>query len=408
MFYPLSLFIGLRYTQAKKSNGFVSFVSLFSTGGILIGVMALVTVLSVMNGFEEKQKVRILGAIPHVIYSNDKQQLTDWQDKVTAFKQLPHVDAVAGIVTAEALAQTPTGLEGVQVQGVFPDKHPANERVSQSMLVGDFSDLTAGSYQVVVGRQLAKKLGVTLGDKIRLMSSKGSVFTPLGRMPSQRNFTVSGMFEVGAEADSLQVFIHAEDAARLMRMPKGSVSGIRFYLDDPFQLDAFDQYPLPSGEHFTDWRSSHGQFFQAVKMEKSMIGILLCLIVAVAAFNILSSSVMLVTDKESEVAILKTLGLNNQNIIAIFMVQGAWSGVLGAIVGAITGLLLSININPVLSAIGLNLYAAAGQGGQLPVLFDPVQIAFIIIGAMTLSLAATFYPAWRAARVKPAEALRYE
>ena len=405
MFYPLSLFIGLRYTKAKRSNGFVSFVSLFSTGGILLGVMSLIVVLSVMNGFEEKQKKRVLGAIPHVVITNDRQILPDWQSIARRFESIPNVQAVSAMVNAEAMVQTPSELRAVEIQGIFPEQW-APSSLKNSVLVGQLSQLSAGSYGVLIGSELAKSLNVGLNDKLRIISTRGSVFTPLGRVPSQRNFVVAGIFTLGSEADATQVFMHGADAGRLMRLPAGAVTGIRFFLDDPFHLQGFDQLNLPEGLHSYDWRVSHGQFFQAVKMEKNMIGMLLCLIVAVAAFNILSSSVMLVSDKEGEVAILKTLGMSNNSIIAIFMVQGAWSGVLGALFGAAFGLLIAYFINSLLAVLGMDLYAAVG--GQLPVLFDPWQIVHIILGAMALSFAATFYPAWRAAHVKPAEALRYE
>ncbi|MCE2593297.1 lipoprotein-releasing ABC transporter permease subunit [Motilimonas cestriensis] len=405
MFYPLSLFIGLRYTKAKRSNGFVSFVSLFSTGGILLGVMSLILVLSVMNGFEEKQKKRVLGAIPHVVITNQAQMLPDWQSVMGDIGDIANVEGVSAMVNAEAMVQTPKQLRAVEIQGIFPEEW-APATLKQAINLGRLDNLTPGSYKVLIGSELAKELDIGLNDKMRIISTRGSVFTPLGRIPSQRNFVVAGIFTLGSEADANQIFLHGVDAARLMRLPKGAVTGIRFFLDDPFHIQGFEQLNLPQDLYVYDWRTSHGQFFQAIKMEKNMIGMLLCLIVAVAAFNILSSSVMLVTDKEGEVAILKTLGMSNSNIIAVFMVQGAWSGVLGALFGAVIGILLALYINPLLAFLGFDLYAAVG--GQLPVLFNAWQIVHIILGAMLLSFAATFYPAWRAARVKPAEALRYE
>ncbi|MCE2572499.1 lipoprotein-releasing ABC transporter permease subunit [Motilimonas eburnea] len=405
MFYPLSLFIGLRYTKAKRSNGFVSFVSLFSTGGILLGVMSLIIVLSVMNGFEAKQKKRILDAIPHAVMSNPAQSVAHWQQLAADLPNIPGVQAIIPMANVEALVQTATQLRAVEIQGVYPDLW-VPQTLSSSLYLGDLNAVKAGEYQVLIGSELAQILDVGLNDKLRLISTRGSMFTPLGRMPSQRNFVVAGIFTLGSEADLNQVFVHGDDATRLMRLPADNVTGLRFILDDPFNLQGVNDASLPSGFELTDWRSSHGQFFAAIKMEKNMIGILLCLIVAVAAFNILSSSVMLVTDKEGEVAILKTLGMHNPSIIGIFMVQGAWSGILGAIFGALLGLAGAYFINDIMALFGVNLYAAVG--GQLPVLFDGWQICQIIFGAMALSLMATFYPAWRAAQVNPAEALRYE
>ncbi len=405
MFYPLSLYIGLRYTRSKRSQ-FVSFVSLFSTGGILLGVMALITVLSVMNGLEQEQKERVLGAVPHVIYTNEKEQVSNWRELLPSFESLPHVQAVSGVVFGEAMAQSPGQLQGVLIQGIYPEYHP-DDIIRRSMLVGDLNELEAGKYKVIIGRSLARQLGVTLGDKVRLMSAKGTVFTPFGRLPSQRNFVVAGLFEVSALVDSTQVLVHGDDAARLMRKKKGAVSGIRFYLDDPFNVSEFEQVPPAAGFTYLDWRESHGDLFQAVRMEKNMIWLLLSLIVVVAAFNILSASVLLVSDKEGEVAILKTLGIKNETLLGIFIIQGALSGIIGAIVGTVLGLILSLNINPVLSAIGLNVYAQV-SGKDMSVVFDYGQIAAIVGGAVLLSLLATLYPAWRASQVKPAEALRYE
>ncbi len=405
MFYPLSLFIGLRYTKAKRSNGFVSFVSLFSTGGILLGVMSLIIVLSVMNGFEAKQKKRILDAIPHAVLTNQAESVANWQQLAEGLPDIAGVQSIIPMASVEALVQTPSQLRAVEIQGLYP-KLWLPQTLPPSLHLGDVNDIKPGDYRVLIGNELAQILDVGLNDKLRLISTRGSVFTPLGRMPSQRNFVVAGIFTLGSEADLNQVFVHGDDATRLMRLPVGEVTGLRFILDDPFNLQGVSSAPMPDGFLLTDWRSSHGQFFAAIKMEKNMIGILLCLIVAVAAFNILSSSVMLVTDKEGEVAILKTLGMHNRSIIGIFMVQGAWSGILGAIFGALLGLAGAYFINDIMALFGLDLYAA--MGGQLPVLFDVWQISQIIIGAMALSLIATFYPAWRAAQVNPAEALRYE
>ncbi|WP_019613425.1 lipoprotein-releasing ABC transporter permease subunit [Psychromonas ossibalaenae] len=408
MFYPLSLFIGLRYTKSKRNNKFVSFVSLFSTGGITLGVLALITVLSVMNGFEQELKTRILGAVPHAMVSNQKNVISDWQPQLASLTQLEHVKSVEPVVRAEAIIQSGKGLLGVEVEGIKPQLF-ASDVIKSTVYMGSLTDLKAGDYKVIIGQALARELGVTVGDKVRLISARGSRFTPLGRMPSQRNFTVAGLFSVGSDVDKQMVLMHIQDAARLIRIKKEQATGLRLYLDDPFDIQSWIPPILADGQTVTDWRETHGQLFAAVKMEKNMIWLLLCLIIAVAAFNILSSSVMVVSDKNAEVAILKTLGIRGSTLNLIFIIQGAWSGIIGALFGTGLGLVLSTYINETLAFLGLHLLSNASGGARLlPVLHEPLQIMVIMFGAMILSLLATLYPAYRAGKVSPVEALRYE
>ena len=408
MFYPLSLFIGLRYTKSKRNNKFVSFVSLFSTGGIIVGVMALITVLSVMNGFENELKTRILGAIPNVIVSNQDQDVSDWQDKASIFKDDEAITAVEPTVSGEAIAQGKRGLQGILFEGILPNNYNS-EVLKKSIYSGKIDSLSPRSYNIIIGRSLAKDLGVRVGNKVRLISSKGSRYTPFGLLPSQRNFTVSGIFNVGSDVDKYLVLLNIEDAGKLIRLKKDHVTGIRLYLNDPFDIEQWQPPLLNSDQTIVDWRTTHGELFAAVKMEKNMIWLLLCLIIAVAAFNILSSSVMVVNDKNAEIAILKTLGMTGKTINLIFIIQGAFSGIVGAIVGTVVGLLLSNSINEILSFLGLNLLANASGGARtLPVIFEPIQIMSIMLGAMLLSLLATLYPAYRAGKISPVEALRYE
>ena len=408
MFYPLSLFIGLRYTKSKRNNKFVSFVSLFSTGGITLGVLALITVLSVMNGFEQELKTRILGAVPHAIISNKDNALSDWQQQMPALLKIEYVKSVEPVVRSEAIMQTANALQGVLFEGIDPEIH-AGEVVKASIYSGRLSDLQAGSYRIIIGRSLARQLAVSIGDKVRIISARGSRFTPLGRMPSQRNFTVAGLFDVGSDVDQQLILMHIQDAARLIRIAKNQVTGLRFYLDDPFDIQSWSPPKLLAGQTLTDWRKTHGELFAAVKMEKNMIWLLLCLIICVAAFNILSSSVMVVSDKNGEVAILKTLGISDLTLNLIFIIQGAWSGMIGALIGTGLGLLLSSYINETIAFLGLHLLATASGGERLlPVLHQPSQIIVIMCGAMLLSLLATLYPAYRAGKVSPVEALRYE
>jgi len=408
MFYPLSLFIGLRYTKSKRNNKFVSFVSLFSTGGITLGVLALITVLSVMNGFENELKTRILGAIPHAIISNEQQAVNDWQTQIPELLKIPLVKSVEPVVSGEAIIQTQKNLQGVLFEGVLPEYY-ASDVVKSAIYVGKLTDLSAGSYHIIIGDSLARQLGVGLGDKVRIISTRGSRYTPLGRIPSQRNFTIAGLFNVGSDVDRQLLLMHAQDAARLIHLPKQQMTGLRIYLDDPFDIESWTPPQLKEGQTLTDWRKTHGELFAAVKMEKNMIWLLLCLIIAVAAFNILSSSVMVVSDKNAEVAILKTLGISGKTLNLIFIIQGAWSGIIGALIGTASGLLLSSYINETMSFLGLHLLSNASGGSRLlPVLHEPAQIFVIMFGAMLLSLLATLYPAYRAGKVSPVEALRYE
>jgi len=408
MFYPLSVFIGLRYTKSKRNNQFVSFVSLFSTGGIILGVLALITVLSVMNGFEGELKQRILGAIPHAKLTNESQTINNWQQRIDSIPSDPLVVNIEPMINAEAILQSKTGLQGVKIEGIYPEKYGSNT-VKDNIVIGNIDQLKASEYNIIIGDQLANKLGVRLGDKVRVTSTRGVRYTPLGQVPSQRNFTISCFFNVGSDVDQYLVLMHAEDAARLIRIATNQVTDLRFYFTEPFAVESWSPPALENGEMIIDWRSTHGELFAAVKMEKNMIWLLLCLIIAVAAFNILSSSVMVVTDKSAEVAILKTLGVQASTINFIFIIQGAFSGIIGALIGTGLGLLLSTYINEMMTFLGLHLLANASGGARvLPVVHEPIQIISIMFGAMFLSLLATLYPAYRAGKVSPVEALRYE
>lgn len=408
MFYPLSVFIGLRYTKSKRNNQFVSFVSIFSTGGIILGVLALVTVLSVMNGFEGELKQRILGAIPQAKLSNQAKTIDHWQQRIDAIPEDPLVIAIEPMINAEAILQSTTALQGVKLEGIYPQKYNS-KIVKNNIFMGGLELLKASQYNIIIGDQLAKQLNVGIGDKVRVISTRGARYTPLGQVPSQRNFTVVGLFDVGSDVDKYLVLMHAQDAARLIRIQTDQVTDLRFYFTEPFAVEDWQPPAFEKDEILLDWRSTHGELFAAVKMERNMIWLLLCLIIAVAAFNILSSSVMVVTDKSAEVAILKTLGIQASTINLIFIIQGAFSGILGALLGTGLGLLLSTYINEVMSFLGLHLLANASGGTRLlPVIHEPLQIVSIMLGAMLLSLLATLYPAYRAGRVSPVEALRYE
>ncbi len=385
----------------------MSFISLFSTFGIAIGVAALMVVISVMNGFEGQLKGRILGVIPHVVVTSPAGRIDAAPQGLPDLARLPHVIAHAPMLDSEGMLQSPGQLTGVSVQGIDPAQWPKDDILHAQMQMGRLDSLQAGEYHIVLGQGVANRLKVSMGDQVRLILTEGTRFTPFGRVPAQRLFTVSGIFGVGADVDSQVALIALGDAQRLLRLPADKVGGIRLWLDDPFAADEVVKTALPDGLEWQDWRRERGELFQAVAMEKRMMGLMLVLIIAVATFNILSALVMVVTDKEGEVAILRTMGMSESGIVKIFMVLGASSGVIGALFGGLAGLALSMGLNPLLNAMGLNLYMTAGGSG-LPVIVEPAQVVTILLGAVLLSFSATLYPAARAARVKPAEALRYE
>ncbi|MBG0761291.1 transporter [Vibrio cidicii] len=401
MFYPVSLFVGLRYLRGRSGDRFSRFVSYMSTAGITIGVMALVTVLSVMNGFEAQLKERILGVLPQAVVSY--QDETPWQASAPEFvRELSPSRTPVPIVRGEAVIQSAAQLSVGYLIGIDSS---FDDPIAEHLIAGSVADLHAGEYQVFLGHTLARNLNVSIGDKVRLMVTSASQFTPLGRMPSQRNFTVAGMFNTGSDIDGQLMVTHINDAARLLRLSKQTISGWRLFFDDPFEVTQVAKQDLPEGWQWSDWREQRGELFQAVKMEKNMMGLMLGLIVGVAAFNIISALIMVVMEKQAEVAILKTQGMSQRHIMTIFMVQGASSGVIGALVGGGAGVLLSLNLNSLLNAAGVALFTF---GGSLPVVIQPWQIFWVILLAVLLSLVATLYPSYRASSVKPAEALRYE
>ncbi|MGB2079466.1 MAG: lipoprotein-releasing ABC transporter permease subunit LolC [Vibrio sp.] len=401
MFYPISAFIGLRYLRGRSGDRFSRFVSLMSTAGICIGVLALVTVLSVMNGFEAQLKDKILGVLPQAVVSqaDEKTKLTQTPEFL---KQMPHVKAVAPLVRNEAVVQSPSQLSAGIMIGIDPT---LDDPIKEHLMMGRMQSLQAGRYQVFLGHILARNLDVNIGDTVRLMVTNVSQYTPIGRIPSQRNFTVAGIFNTGSDVDASLMVTHIKDAARLLRFDDQTISGWRLFYDDPFEVTTAAKLPLPKGWHWSDWREQRGEFFQAVRMEKNMMGLMLMLIIAVAAFNIISALIMVVMEKQSEVAILKTQGMSDGQILAIFMVQGASSGVIGAVLGGILGTLIAANLNQIFDLLGISLFEA---GITLPVLIQPLQIITVIVLAIGLSLLATLFPSYRAAQVKPAQALRYE
>lgn len=400
MFHPVSTFIGLRYLRGRSGDRFSRFVSYMSTAGITIGVMSLITVLSVMNGFEAQLKGRILGVLPQAVVS--QQGGTPAEAQAPEFLQQLSSKMPEPIVRSEAVIQSSQQLAAGLLIGIDPSE---DDPIQQHLIAGYLDNLQAGKYRVLLGSTLARSLDVGPGDKVRLMVTSASQFTPLGRMPSQRLFTVAGIYNTGSDVDSQLMITHIDDAARLGRLKRDTISGWRLFFDDPFVVAELSQNTLPQGWQWSDWREQRGELFQAVRMEKNMMGLMLGLIVGVAAFNIISALIMVVMEKQAEVAILKTQGMTDRQVLTIFMVQGASSGVIGSLFGGALGVLLASNLNSLLESAGIALFAV---GGSLPVAINPVQIFVVVTLAVMLSLLATLFPSYRASSVKPAEALRYE
>ncbi len=358
MFHPISAFIGLRYLRGRSGDKFSRFVSYMSTAGITIGVMSLVTVLSVMNGFEAQLKGRILGVLPQAVVSFDDEKTSISQGAPEFLSSYGSIREPEPIVRSEAIIQSSSQLTAGLMIGIEPS---GNDPIGDYLIAGRLSSLQPSEYSVFIGHSLARKLNVTLGDKVRLMVTSASQFTPLGRIPSQRNFTVAGIYNTGSDVDGLLMVTHISDASRLMRLPKDTATGWRLFFDDPFVVSDLQEIERPSGWHWSDWRAERGELFQAVKMEKNMMGLMLGLIVGVAAFNIISALIMVVMEKQSEIAILKTQGMSDSQILAIFMVQGASSGILGSIAGGVLGVALALNLNNLLDSMGVALFSVGGS-----------------------------------------------
>ncbi|WP_272687638.1 lipoprotein-releasing ABC transporter permease subunit LolC [Providencia sp. PROV079] len=400
MHQSVSLFIGLRYLRGRAADKFGRFVSSLSAIGITLGVAALITVTSVMNGFERSLQNSILAYMPQAILTSASGNIDPAKYPITGLQHLNGVSHIAPIVQSDVVLQSRTNV-GVGVMGGIEPEEPS--LLLDKLVVGQRSDLKEGSYNVFLGNKLAETLGVKRGDEVRLIIPGVSQLTPMGRIPSQRLFTVAGIFQTNGEADTSELVVAQQDAARMLRYPTGHITGWRLYLDEPLKVDVLSQQALPNGLVWKDWRERKGEFFQAVRMEKNMMGLLLSLIIAVAAFNIITSLSLLVMEKQGEVAILKTLGLKRWRILMIFMIQGAGAGVIGSLIGTILGTILSSQLNVIMPLIGL-----LPKGVSLPIVLDYSGILIIALSAMLISLLATLYPSWRAAAVQPAEALRYE
>lgn len=409
MFQPVVLFIGLRYSRARQGSAFTAFINRFAFAGIALGVMALVVVMSVMNGFEGQLKERILGAVPQVTLTDadSTTELTNWRKTQ---EQLPELEAIKGsmpYVQTQGILQFSEKMSVANIQGIYPDAGEVPLSLEDKMVVGDWLSLTPGSYHLIIGQRLAQKQGITVGDNIRIIAAQGGVYTPFGLVPSQRRFVVTGFFSMGSEVDESVVFAHGSDLARLIRLPEGKVSGLQLFLDDAFKAPQVAESLRNKTQLTTsDWRQNYGQLFEAVGMEKRMMWLMLALIIAVAAFNTLSALIMVINDKRHDIAILQTLGLSNGRIRTVFLLQGLYNGVLGSLIGVILGLVLSWYLNDILALFGAQIFAGSDEG--LPIIINVSQVIITAVAAITLTLVATLYPASQAAHVQPSEALRYD
>lgn len=415
MFKPLIFYIGLRYTRAKRRTQFISFITLTSVLGIALGVTALITVLSVMNGFEAELRERILGMTSHATATGKFGQLDNWQTLDTQLAGYPHVQGTAPFITGQVMINADRRVSGTMLNGIIPAYEPKVSEVANKMQAGKLSDLLPGQYGIVLGAELAKYLGVLMGDKITVISPQINS-TPAGIVPRMRRFTVVGIFEVGMfEYDRNMALIHIDDAAKLFRMD-AAVSGLRIKLDDLFNAPQIthEMAAALAGEYVvSDWTLAHENFFRAIQTEKRVMFIILLLIVAVAAFNIVSTLVMVVTDKRGDIAILKTQGLTSASVMGIFMVLGSIIGVVGTLLGTLGGVLLALNVETIVPAIE-SLFQVQFMAADVYYISElPSKLVwsdvYAIAGmAFFLSLLATIYPAWQASRINPAEVLRYE
>lgn len=414
LFTPFSLFVGLRYTRARKRSGFVSFIAAISMAGITLGVATIIIVLSVMNGFQNEMKTRVLSMVSHAVIRGFDGELRDWQHAVDVAKARPDVLAAAPIIEAEALLQGNTS-SGAFVRGVLPEMDVKVSQVGSKITQGRLDDLKAGEFNIILGSELAYKLGLAIGDKVTVFSPSISV-SPAGAIPSSKRFTVIGVFEVGMfEYDSALALMHLADAQKLFRM-RGTVSGVQLKINDMDRaLGVARELAVDLGGGFVieDWTRRHGNLFKAVRTEKIMMFLILCLILTVAAFNLISTLVVTVTQKQADIAILRTMGASPATIMRIFMVQGSLIGWIGTAIGLVIGVLVAINIERVVPLIEKILGFEAMPAdvyyiNKLPSQLEISDVATVAAVSVLFALLATIYPAWRAARTKPAEALRYE
>ena len=414
MFKPFEAFIGLRYVRAKRRNHFISFISMTSMVGVALGVMALITVLSVMNGFEKELTSRILGMAAHASVIGRDKKMDDWRSLADIVRKTPGVTGVAPYYQAEGMLVHGGSVNGTIINGILPAEEPHVSVVNDKMIKGSFNDLVPGNFDMIIGVELANTLGVGVGDKVTLVAPQANV-TPAGVLPRLKRFNIVGIFEIGMhEYDSALALVHLDDARVLFR--NTGTAGLRIKTNDIYAAPIISRQAankLPGQYWVIDWTQRHANFFKALKTEKTVMFVILTLIVAVAAFNIISTLVMVVTDKQSDIAVLRTIGVSPGSVMKIFIIQGVVIGLVGILLGVIGGVWLASNVEsivPVIEAffkvkfLSPDVYYIS----ELPSDMHWSDVIVISMVAFLFCLVATLYPAWRAARTQPAEALRYE
>ncbi|WP_424405965.1 lipoprotein-releasing ABC transporter permease subunit [Pasteurella sp. PK-2025] len=396
MRFSVPFFIALRYWRAKSADRFGRLVTTLASIGITLGVMALIIVLSVMNGLEQHHKRLVLSHLPHAIVMPNSGYMTLAEGPISL---PPFVQKAVPINQSNVILQTHSGVSAGRMIGI---QHFSDDALLSDVFSGSFeSALSLGQFNLIIGSQLAQKLKLNIGDKVRVMITDNSQYTPFGRVPVQRLFTISDMYYSNSEASGYEVFANLSDIGRLMRITPDQVQGYRLFLADPFQITALPAFYPKEQWQIVDWRSQKGEFFQAVRMEKNMMGLLISLIIVVAVCNIITSLSLMVVDKQGEIAILQTQGLNKAQVRAIFIYQGLLVGLVGTTLGALLGIIATLNLEHIISLF-------VSQGVFLPTSVSFVQSSIIVCFSLLLSFISTIYPAYRAAKIEPAEALRYE
>ena len=414
MFRPLSIFIGTRYTRAKRRNRFVSFISMTSMIGLALGVLAMIVVLSVMNGFQREMSSRILGMVPHATLSADRP-LDDWQKVAATAMQHKQVNGAAPFAELEGMFSYKGNMQPVQINGIDPAEEQKVSIIGRHMVQGRLEDLKAGEFGVVIGEISARRFRLNVGDKLTLIVPEASKAAG-GITPRMLRLSVVGVFKVGAELDGSLALIHIADASGIQRLADGQVQSVRIALKDLYQapqVSAAIATQLGAGFKAIDWTRTQGSLFSAMQMEKTMIGLLLLLIIAVAAFNIIATLIMVVADKRADIAILRTLGATPRQVMAIFMVQGTVIGCIGTLIGGVLGVTVALNISSWVAwlekASGAHIFSSDVYFiSSLPSDLRGLDVLLICGAALSMSFLATLYPSWRASRTQPAEALRYE